>query len=323
MLKAPFPYFGGKRAAAPIVWERFGDVGGYIEPFAGSAAVLLARPTPSGRRVETINDADGLVVNFWRAVATNPDTVAELAAGPVSEVDKVARNAYLLDWRDANLDRLYGDPEWCDVKAAAWWVYVQCAAIGNPFDGDGGWRSVVDADGVRRLQKVSGPGVRNGALRLGNAGCGVQKGALHLSNSGQGVHAAKPVTQWLRNLQTRLQHVRITCGDWTKPLRPSTLHATTGPNTTGIFLDPPYATSSNIYDGEHTNVATSVREWCINADPDLRIALCGYDDEHNELLDHGWTVETGKAGGSGYGRVQVAARERIWFSPACRVPGLW
>ena len=50
-LKAPFPYFGGKRNAAPIIWEALGDVGGYVEPFAGSAAVLLGRPTVEGRRV--------------------------------------------------------------------------------------------------------------------------------------------------------------------------------------------------------------------------------------------------------------------------------
>ena len=43
-LAAPFPYFGGKRRAAPTIWREFGDPAGYVEPFAGSAAVLLARP---------------------------------------------------------------------------------------------------------------------------------------------------------------------------------------------------------------------------------------------------------------------------------------
>ena len=58
-LAAPFPYFGGKRRAAPAIWRALGDPSGYVEPFAGSAAVLLARPEFKGRRVETINDADG------------------------------------------------------------------------------------------------------------------------------------------------------------------------------------------------------------------------------------------------------------------------
>lgn len=42
-LKAPFPYFGGKSKVAPLIWERFGVVSNYVEPFFGSGAVLLAR----------------------------------------------------------------------------------------------------------------------------------------------------------------------------------------------------------------------------------------------------------------------------------------
>ena len=84
-LKAPFPYFGGKRHAAPLIWEALGDPGGYIEPFAGSAAALLARPAVSGRRIETLNDADGWLVNTWRAIRWAPDEVAHHAAWPISE----------------------------------------------------------------------------------------------------------------------------------------------------------------------------------------------------------------------------------------------
>lgn len=43
-LTAPFPYFGGKATIAPLVWEALGNPVRYIEPFCGSAAVLLARP---------------------------------------------------------------------------------------------------------------------------------------------------------------------------------------------------------------------------------------------------------------------------------------
>ena len=42
-LKAPFPWFGGKSRAAHLIWPRFGKVGNYVEPFAGSLSVLLAR----------------------------------------------------------------------------------------------------------------------------------------------------------------------------------------------------------------------------------------------------------------------------------------
>lgn len=66
-LRAPFPWFGGKSRVAHLVWSAFGaDVANYVEPFAGSLAVLLARPGEP--RIETVNDLDGYLVNFWRAV---------------------------------------------------------------------------------------------------------------------------------------------------------------------------------------------------------------------------------------------------------------
>jgi len=40
-MSAPFPYFGGKSGACETVWKAFGTVDNYVEPFAGSAAMLL------------------------------------------------------------------------------------------------------------------------------------------------------------------------------------------------------------------------------------------------------------------------------------------
>lgn len=55
-----------------------------------------------------------------------------------------------------------------------------------------------------------------------------------------------------------------------------------------------------------------------------RIVLCGYNDEHDELIRHGWTVEAGKAGrGSGYSTdAKAGRRERLWVSPECMADGL-
>ena len=71
MRKTPWPWFGGKADAAPQVWEALGDVEHYVEPFAGSLAVLLRRPHPCNRTYysETVNDLDGLLCNAWRAIA--------------------------------------------------------------------------------------------------------------------------------------------------------------------------------------------------------------------------------------------------------------
>ena len=138
-LSAPFPYFGGKRRAAPIIWHALGDPSGYVEPFAGSAAVLLARPPFKGRRTETLNDADGWLVNTWRAIQLDPDSVALHAYGPVTEIDYHARLAWLHSRRDDELVAwLEGDPENHDAKAAGWWLYVMACGIGDPFGG-GPW----------------------------------------------------------------------------------------------------------------------------------------------------------------------------------------
>ena len=84
VLKAPFPWFGGKSDVAAAVWQRFGDVPNYIEPFYGSGAMLLGRPEPF-EGVETVNDKDAMVCNFWRAVKAAPDAVATAADWPVNE----------------------------------------------------------------------------------------------------------------------------------------------------------------------------------------------------------------------------------------------
>lgn len=80
-LKAPFPYFGGKSKVADEVWSRFGsDVNNYIEPFCGSMAMLLHKDEPT--KYETVNDIDGLLTNFWRAIQFSPEDVADLCEAP-------------------------------------------------------------------------------------------------------------------------------------------------------------------------------------------------------------------------------------------------
>jgi DNA adenine methylase len=118
-LRAPFPWFGGKSRAAHLVWEALGNVANYVEPFCGSAAVLLARP--HAPRVETVNDADGMVANFWRAVAAAPAEVAHHADWPVNEADLHARHRWLIGQRESLTERLIADPEWFDARVAGWW----------------------------------------------------------------------------------------------------------------------------------------------------------------------------------------------------------
>ncbi len=128
LLKAPFPWFGGKSRAADFIWERFGDIPNYVEPFAGSLATLLARPHPAG--TETVNDLDCYLANFWRALAAAPDAVAEHADWPVNEADLMARHRWLMA-QSGFRARLKTEADYYDAKIAGWWVWGLCSWIGS------------------------------------------------------------------------------------------------------------------------------------------------------------------------------------------------
>lgn len=308
-LTAPVPYFGGKKNAVPIVWERFGNPAAYIEPFCGSAAMLLARPTAP--TVETINDTDGLVTNFWRAAKHAPDDVADVAAQPINELDLHARSALVLDWREKYAPVLRAEPEYYDATIAGYWLYAMNHSIAAQIvNGSGPWVRHQREDGYHVLARKTRPNQP-----------GISQAVPILAHGQKKITRPDYARATMRRIQQRLAGVRIACGDWTRVLTPIILNARAGGDgTTSIFLDPPYTTGSNIYNAQDHGAATishEVREWCKTAPPELRICLAGYDTDHDELLAYGWTKATGRAGGVGYGTVATASRERLWFSPAC------
>lgn len=334
-MKAPFPYFGGKRSVAAEVWRRFGDVKNYVEPFAGSLAVLLARPGGAGP-IETVNDADGLLANFWRAMVHDPKGVAHYADWPVNEADLHARHWWLVEQREDLTARLMGDPDWYDVKAAGWWVWGACAWIGRDWcSGKGPWVSMngelVDS---RELEMDVDAGISRQIPHLGDAGRGVNRQIQHLGNAGQGInrrrdHSAgvsRGVDQHLMPVAERIKNVRVTCGDWLRVVKSKS--STCGLGLTGVFLDPPYPRGGVDYAvGEAREVYQDVQAWALERgdSPLMRIAVCGYAGDHDALEAAGWSVCAWKANG-GYGvQSKGAARknsalERVWFSPHCLPP---
>ena len=127
-IKAPFPWFGGKSRVAHLVWDYFGDVRNYVEPFAGSLAVLLGRPTEP--KIETVNDLDSWISNFWRALQADPEGLAHHADWPVNEADLHARHLWLVKQTEFR-ERMRTDPDYYDVKIAGWWVWGICQWIGS------------------------------------------------------------------------------------------------------------------------------------------------------------------------------------------------
>ena len=139
--KPLFPYFGGKSRIANRIWAVLGSVQNYVEPFFGSGATLWLRPGGASG-IETVNDKNGFVANAWRAIKHDPDAVAKHADNPVNECDLHARHLWLLGQRDAIADRLCGDPDYFDAKAAGWWIWgMSCNIAGQWCDGSGSWVS--------------------------------------------------------------------------------------------------------------------------------------------------------------------------------------
>jgi DNA adenine methylase len=284
VLRAPFPWFGGKRRAASLVWSALGNVDHYVEPFCGSAAVLLARPHVG--RCETVNDLDGMVSNFWRAVKSAPDAVAEACDWPVIEADLHARHLWLVGQRESLTERLIADVEYFDAKVAGWWCWGAGAWIGR------GW-----CDGRERPWRQ----------------------LPFFGNAGMGVHSATGAA-W-RPLSARLRDVDVACGGWTRVVSPTVLGRVSG--ICGVYLDPPYAEGAQQYaaGGTGTGLSADVRGWCEahGDDKRLRVVLSGYEGEHDALEARGWRVVEWKANG-GYGSAsgnENAHRERLWLSPAC------
>jgi len=169
-LRAPFPYFGGKRQVAEVVWARFGDCKNYVEPFAGSLAVLLARPHWPfvATRTETVNDADDHICNFWRALQNDPAGLAEAADYPVIETDLHAWHLWLTDPVSRNdfHQELMADRNYYDLERAGRWVNGQCQWIGSGWCHHPEWQQLP---------------------HLGNAGRGVHRPSQqlpHLGNAG-------------------------------------------------------------------------------------------------------------------------------------------
>ena len=81
VLRPPFSYYGGKTMMAKdIIGLMPDDAKTYVEPFAGSLAVLLRKEPHAA---EVVNDLDARLVAFWRTVRDKTDAITNaLSATP-------------------------------------------------------------------------------------------------------------------------------------------------------------------------------------------------------------------------------------------------
>lgn len=84
-MRTPLTYYGGKQKLAAQIVPLMPTHRVYLEPFAGGAAVLFAKPRAER---ETLNDVDGLIVRFWRALRDQPEELAAaVASTPYSRAE--------------------------------------------------------------------------------------------------------------------------------------------------------------------------------------------------------------------------------------------
>lgn len=331
------------------MWSALGDCDNYIEPFAGSLAVLLGRPVWHTGTTETVNDKDQYLANFWRALSHDPDAVAYHADWPVNEADLFARHMWLVSEGQRQMAAgMDADPDWYDAKIAGWWVWGISQWIGSGWcAGTGPW-AVQDGE----VTSNAGQGVNRQRPHLGNAGAGVNRQLPHLGDAGRGVKRQLPhlgnagqgeglmprndaLYGYMAELAARLCNVRVVCGDWQRVV---TNGAMAYGSTVGVFLDPPYSDEAErdmtLYAVDSGDVAHDVRRWAIaNGDnPRLRIVLAGYEGEHD--MPSTWRMQAWKAGAAyntrnnaenGGTNQENRHKERLWYSPHCQriAPGLF
>lgn len=181
-LKAPYPWPGGKSDVAAAIWSRFGDPPNFVEPFMGSAAVLLARPHDFDGKTETINDLDGFLTCAYRSIAYAPEETAYWCDRPVNECDLTSFHLWLKAQRPDLTERLFADPFYYDPVVAGAYLWGAASWIGDGWCvADGPWINVdgklvdrrtigSEEEGVCKKMPIVGAGERgksgmNGVLR--------------------------------------------------------------------------------------------------------------------------------------------------------------
>ena len=321
-LKAPFPYFGGKSKIASIVWQALGQPDHYLEPFFGSGAVLLSRPG-GAQGMETVNDKDGFISNVWRGIQFSPDEVAKWCDWPINHADLCARRAELIRNEDRLLKNLITDPKWHDPILAGYWIWAASCWIGRGLTRPNAIQKLTHSSGIRAAGQRPDLGKDcqgKGVHAIGQIQC---LAYLH----GVCVAKSNAIYAWINALSDRLRYVRVVCGDWTQ-ICGGNWQDNNG--IAGMFFDPPYSVydrDTSLYHHDSITVAQDVNAWVLKhgAKPTYRIVLTGYREEHQNLLEHGWSEQAWKANG-GYGNQskskgregnQNENRETIFFSPHC------
>lgn len=100
-MKCVLKYPGAKNRIAPWICDYIPEHQVYLEPFFGSGAVFFNK-IPA--RIETLNDLDGNVVNYFRIIREQPEELAaQLKLTPYSRDEYCLACEY--DPMDSDIER--------------------------------------------------------------------------------------------------------------------------------------------------------------------------------------------------------------------------
>lgn len=131
-------YYGGKWEIAPWIISHFPEHKNYIEPCGGAASVLIQKPRSE---LETYNDIDGNVVNFFRVLRDN--------------LEELVEKLKLTPWARDEFDHCRTEASDPVENARRFFVSSFMGISCMPFDRATGWRSVSYSDQYYRVASHS------------------------------------------------------------------------------------------------------------------------------------------------------------------------
>jgi DNA adenine methylase len=135
-----FPYPGGKTSYVDEIVRQFAEHRRYVEPFGGSAAVLLNKPRSY---IEVFNDLNSDIVHFFEAVRERKNELQEwLRQTPFSRElhERWGRAFYQGERPDDDLER------------AGRWYYLRYTQYGGKVDRFSGFKTSIKRNEARSLR---------------------------------------------------------------------------------------------------------------------------------------------------------------------------
>lgn len=142
MAFSAFPYIGGKTALVNWITDQLPDHTTYVEPFGGSASVLLNKPRSD---VEVFNDLDSDVVTFFEVARTRPEELAEWCR----------RTPFSQELHNEWTDQFYhGERPDDDLIRAGRWLFLRYSQFAGKVAAPSGFKreSAGDPKGTREAR---------------------------------------------------------------------------------------------------------------------------------------------------------------------------